>query len=297
MKTYKTILVGLECKNSDCLILEHIANMKNALGIQKVFFVHILKDVKLPANSEQKYVKHMTPLVEFRRTLITKYLEDKFIGLNDFDYEILVKDGTPEVEMPKMIQEQQIDLLVLGRKPRPGLTPLLWQLTDTAKCSILIVPKLIRRSSSKNLTPFDFCGSCKQAVNMAYYFRRLGLHKKIAYPYSKDHSLPLGSDITHSVVKGHNTKNYKKNILPENLIANCAVILEKRENLARKIVRYSLSKGANLIMIGYKGSNQLASFLFGSIAIKLAEISYRLPILIDKKRRVNIDILEAFISL
>ena len=42
-------------------------------------------------------------------------------------------------------------------------------------------------------------------------------------------------------------------------------------------------------MIGSKGRTKIASFLSGSIAAKLVEMSYHLPVLIDKKKGQNLD--------
>lgn len=281
MKKYKTVLVCLEGHHSDSIIIGHVEGIRDTLGVQKI------------------YVLHISGTSENKSRYIRQEVEQSFLKLEDVDYEIIVKDGNPELEIPRIASEKEIDLLVVGRKPRPGMTHLLRQLTDTAKCSVLIVPKIMGMKTCK-LAPIDFARGTKQAVNMAYFFKRLGINKKISYSYQKRRFLHSRSH--HSVeeqpkVKGQNITDYSKKIMPEDLIANCAIILEKRENLARKIMSYSLNKGANLIMIGCKGTNQLASFLFGSIAIKLAEISYRLPILIDKKRRVKTDTLEAFISI
>ena len=290
------MLVGLEGKNRDNVIVGHIANIKDTLGVQKIYFVHISRDLKVIDNF---YAKRLVINCENKRKQMILEMEQSLLKLGDQDYEILVKDGNPELEIPRIVSEKGIDLLVLGRRPRPGMTHLLRQLTDTAKCSVLIVPKMLGMKSG-NLAPIDFSCSSKQAINMAYYFKRLGIKKKGTYSYSKRlsfHSRSNRSVAGHSEVKGQNITDYSKKIVPEHLIASCAIILEKRENLARKIINYSLSKGANIIMIGCRGTNQLASFLSGSIAIKLAEISYRLPVLIDKKRRLNTDTLEAFISL
>ena len=295
MKKYKKILVGLDGQNSDSITIGHIARIKDTLGVQKIYFVHISRDLDV---IDHFYAKRLVLTRENKRKQIVREMEQAFLKLEDLDYEIIVKGGNPEIDIPRMVSENGIDLLVLGRKPKPGMTHLLRQLTDTAKCSVLIVPKM--GMTACNLAPIDFSRSPKQAIKMACYFRRLGINKKISYSSPKSsslHSRSYKSAEGLSEVKGQNSKNYSKKIVPEDLIANCAIILEKRENLARKIMSYSLSKGANLIMIGCKGTNQLASFLFGSIAIKLAEISYRLPILIDKKRRVNTDTLEAFITL
>jgi len=280
MKKYKTALVGLEGQHSDSITLGHMAGIRDILGVQKIYVVHITK------------------IGENQKRHITREMEQLLLKFDGPDFEMIVKDGNPELEIPRIVIEKGIDLLVLGREPKPGMTHLLRQLTDTAKCSVLIVPKILAMKNC-HLTPIDFSCNSKQAIKMAYYFKHPGSGKKISYSYPKRrplHSRSYRPVEGHSKATGQNMTEKKKKIVPEDLIANCAIILEKRENLARKIISYSLNKGANLIMIGCKGTNQLASFLFGSIAIKIAEISFRLPILIEKKRRVDTETLEAFIS-
>lgn len=284
-------MVGLENKSTDRYLIAYLIDLIEYFGIQKIFFMHISGRSRHHSNPELNYVNQLIPGNKNNDILVINNLQQAFKDFDDLEYDFIVKDGNPEIEIPRIIREREIDLLILGRKPRPGMTHLLRQLTDTAKCSVLIVPKIMRRKISRNFAPIDFFSSPKQAINMAYYLKRLGLNRKISSYY---HSSQLRKNKS---IKEENRSSKFKSIVPEDLIANCAIILSKRDNLAKQIFDYSLKKGANLIMIGSRGSNQLASFLFGSIAMKLAEFSYRLPILIDKKRRVNNDTLEAFISI
>jgi len=301
MKKYKRILVGLDNKSTDVNLLEYVSAMIDYLGIQKIFFIHISRRSKFYSNPELHYANLLFPGNKKNRAIMTSKLQQAFKDFHDLDYSIIIKDGNPELEIPRILKEQDIDLLVLGRKPRPGMTHLLRQLADTAKCSVLIVPKRSRNLKNEDLKPINFFSSPRQAINMAYYYKRLGSRKNsLLHSSSTYYSSQLNRHQSlegHSEHKDQNIVSSSHIIMPEDLIANCAIILAKQENLARKIFDYSLSKGANLIMFGYRGSNQLASFLFGSIAMKLAEISYRFPILIDKKSQMKNDTLEAFISL
>lgn len=294
-------MVGLDNKSTDVNLLEYVVSMIDYLGIQKIFFIHISRRSKFYSNPELHYSNLLFPGNRKNRAIMASKLQEACKDFHDLNYDIIIKDGNPELEIPRIIKEQDIDLLVLGRKPRPGMTHLLRQLTDTAKCSVLIVPKRIRNLKNVALKPINFFSSPRQAINMAYYYKRLGSRKKsLSHSSSTDYSSQINK---HQSFERHLENNEHKAVkgsqfmMPEDLIANCAIILAKQENLARKIFDYSLSNGANLIMFGFRGSNQLASFLFGSLAIKLAEISYRFPILIDKKSQMKNDTLEALISL
>ena len=296
MRKYKRLLVGLEGNDTDAIILGQISRIKDSLGIKRILFVHILNELNWIDNF---YAKGQMLSNENIRMRIIQDIERSFKQLDDLDYEIMVKHGNPEIEIPRIISEEKIDLLAMGKKPKPGMTHLFSQLLDSAKCSILIIPKISNESSNPELNPIDFLSNSNQAIKMAHYYQRLGLSgKTLSYSTSAYYSQYLRDNmckVRSSAINEVKT-DYSRSIQPEDIIAKCAIILAKRESFARKVLNYSLKKGANLIMFGYKGSNQLASFLFAGIAVKLAEVSYKLPILIDKKRRMKNDALVAFIS-
>lgn len=296
MKKYKRLLVGLEGNNTDAIIMGHISRIKDSLGVKRIIFVHILKELNRLDNF---YAKGQMLSYENIRMRIIQDIERSFKQLNDLDYEIMVKHGNPEIEIPRIIREENIDLLAMGKKPKPGMTHLFSQLLDSAKCSILIIPKISNELNNPELSPIDFLSNSNQAIKMAHYYKRLGLRgKNLSYTTSAYDSQHLRNNMyeVRSSRDNEVKTNYSRSIQPEDIIAKCAIILAKRDSFARKVLNYSLKKGANLIMFGYKGSNQLASFLFAGIAVKLAEVSYKLPVLIDKKRRMKNDALVAFIS-
>ncbi len=296
MKKYKRLLVGLEGNDTDAIILGHISRIKDSLGVKRILFVHILNELNW---IDDFYANGLMLSNENLRIRIIRDVERSFQELMDLDYDIMVEDGNPELEIPRIIREEEIDLLVLGRKPKPGMSNLFSQLLDTAKCSVLVIPKLSKEAITKDLNAMDFISNSKQAINMVHYFKRLGLSRKnlsyLSDAYDSQ-DLKMHMSNTRSSAINATETDYSRRVQPEDIIAKCAIILAKRESLARKILNYSISKGANLIMFGYKGTNQLASFLFAGIAIKLAEISHRLPILIDKRSRMKNDSLVALIS-
>lgn len=301
MKQFKRILVGLDGKDTDAIILEHIAKIKDSLDIQKIYFVHITKDLDLFDNSELLYAEHIAPVDENIRKLIISDLEMSFKKLDDLDYEIIVKDGNPGEEIQKLIKIKQIDLLVLGRKQRPGITYFSRQLASQTPCSVLFVPKSGHKQYKRILVPMDFSSNSKQAIEMALHYKKanedtviMPVHFYNVPPgYSK-----LGKSFNeYSKIMRKNTESQLRNIVPEELIANCVAILDKQENIAKMIFNYSLRKGADLIIIGSRGRTKIASFLFGSVAAKLVELSYHLPILIDKKQRMNMGAMKALMKI
>lgn len=290
-------MVGLDGKSSDTTILNHIERIKDAFNIQKIYFVHIAEDLCLPESSELLYSEHIAPMDENIRKVLIDDLEAAFKTLDDLKYEIIVKDGDPSTELLKLIDIKQIDLLVLGRKPKPGITYFSRQLASRAPCSVIFVPKSGHGEYRKILVPMDFTSTSKKALELAFTYQNDN-EKTDVFPVHF-YSVPKGYSKTgksfdeFSSIMKENAKNKFKDLLPRHLNKKFNLVLDKEENTAKNIFNYSLRKGADLIMIGSKGRTKIASFLSGSVAAKLVEMSYHLPILIDKRKGYNLDAMGA----
>ena len=289
--------MGLDGKSSDAIILQHISKIKDTFEIQKIYFVHIAEDLNPPKSSKLLYAEHLAPIDENIRKILIQDLEEEFKNLNDLEYEIIVKDGNPGEELIQLIEMKQIDLLVLGRKPKPGITYFSRQLASQAPCSVIFVPKSGHREYKKILVPMDFSSNAKQVLEKAISYQ--DEHESTEIIPVHFYSIPSGYSKTgksygeYSEIMRKNAERKFKDLTPITKGKKINLILDKKENLAKKIFNYSLRKGADLIMIGSRGRTKIASYLYGSVAAKLVEMSYHLPILIDKRKGHNMNALKA----
>jgi len=288
MKKFKRIMVGLDGKSTDQIILDYIEKMKLDFDLHKIYFVHITEDLNLPKSDELLYSEQLAPKDESIHKILITDLESAFTNLEEMDYEVIVKDGDPSEELLKLINIKQIDLLVLGRKPKPGITYFSRQLASRAPCSVVFVPKSEACEFRKILVPLDFSRTSRHALEVAFTYKNA--HNETELVPVHFYSVPSGYSKTGksfeqfaSILK-KNIKRKFKRLIPGYQQGKFDIILDKEENIAKKIFDYSLRKKADLIMIGSKGRTKIASFLSGSVAAKLVEISYHLPVLIDKKK-------------
>ena len=68
-------------------------------------------------------------------------------------------------------------------------------------------------------------------------------------------------------------------------------------NIALRIYNFSVKENASMIVIGSKGRTQVASILLGSIAEKLVRLNAEIPLIIVKKKRHNMDVLDVLLKI
>ena len=292
MKKFKRIMVGFDGTSSDTTILNYIEKIKDAFDVQKMYFVHIAEDLNIPQNSEVLYSEQLAPKDESIRKIIVNDLESAFKKLDGLEYEIIVRDGNPADEILKLIDIKQIDLLVLGRKAKPGITYFSRKLASQAPCSVIFVPKSDTQDLKKIMVPLDFSSTSRHALEVALKYKNDD--NKIEIIPVHFYSVPTGysksgkSFTEFSAIMENNVKGKFRGLVPSAQLKTFDFILDKKDNIAKKIFDYALRKKVDLIMIGSKGRTKIASFLAGSTAAKLVEMSAHLPVLIDKKKGYNL---------
>ena len=143
----------------------------------------------------------------------------------------------------------------------------------------------------------DFSNISKQALENAISYKDEHEGSEIIpvhfYNVPAGYSKSGKSFTEYSEIMRNNAKDKFRSIIPTGMENEVDIILDKEDNMAKKIFNYSLRKGVDLIMLGSKGRTKIASFLMGSVAAKLVEMSYNLPILIDKRKGYNLDVIGA----
>ena len=74
-------------------------------------------------------------------------------------------------------------------------------------------------------------------------------------------------------------------------------VLDKKNDVAKKIYQFALKNKASAIAVGSKGRTQVAAVLIGSIAEKLINLNSQIPTIVVKQRRHNMDFLEALLKI
>ncbi|MCC5938445.1 MAG: universal stress protein [Lunatimonas sp.] len=302
MKQFSKVMVGLDLTKMDETLLSNIKIWSPILGIEKIYFVHVAKDLSIPEELSKNYPDLLAPVDE---TIIRGIKHE----LNEFsfdptEYEIMVKEGSPMETVLRWCKIKDVDLLVMGRKKQlEGSGSLAKNLAQKSPTSVLFIPEGFGTDHpSKLLVPLDFSDYSRITVDLA-----LKLAAKVNATVACCHlyEVPAGYSKTgksYEEFKGIMLQNVQKDFAKftakhDYTDLPCEFILKEKQSEARYIIDYGKSFGADMVIIGSRGRTHSAAMLLGSVAEKLIQLNTEVPTLILKKKGENMSFLEALLKL
>ncbi|WP_209329858.1 universal stress protein [Lunatimonas salinarum] len=302
MKQFAKVMVGLDLTKMDETLLSNIKIWSPILGIEKIYFVHVSKDLSIPEDLSKNYPNLLAPVDE---TIVRGIKHE----LNEFsfdpsEYEILVKEGSPMETVLRWCKIKDVDLLVMGRKKQlEGSGSLARNLAQKAPTSVLFIPEGFGTDHpSKLLVPLDFSDYSHITVDLAMKLATK-IHASVACCHL--YEVPAGYSKTgksYEDFKGIMLDNAKKDFakfMAKYQFGNlpCDFILQEKDSEARYIIDYGKSLGADMVIIGSRGRTHSAAMLLGSVAEKLIQLNTEVPTLILKKKGENMSFLQALLKL
>ena len=138
------ILFATDFSEGSSNALPYAVDMAKQYGA-KLFFIHVIYDVSKTAGW---YVPHVSidemykDMEKSARAELEKSFIEEMKGLKDVEYIIL--KGTPHEEITRFVEENKIDLIVLGTHGRKGIDRMLFgstaeQVVRYAPCPVLSV--------------------------------------------------------------------------------------------------------------------------------------------------------------
>ncbi len=305
MEPFRKILFGLDGTDKDNIILQNFSLMSKFMDIQKIFFIHIPSISFLP-----RFVKNQFPEIEDQtdsnqRDQFYKKIETSFTEINKYDHDLVFQPGERSEVMIKFIVNNDIDFLVLGRKTSPGITYFSKKMGHLAPCSIGFFPNVVTEAFKRIVVPVDFSPISIEALSRAYFYKGnnpdlevLPVHFYYVHPgfYKIGKTFDEFSDI----MKENANKQFElmfSKIQDKPKYPDFDIVLDKHENLTKKIFEYTLSKSADLLLIGSRGRNKFASFMLGSVAVRLVDLLYHIPIIIEKDKAQSMGLIDAILEI
>ncbi|MBV6647441.1 MAG: universal stress protein, partial [Cyclobacteriaceae bacterium] len=114
-KPYKTALVGLDLTEMDDHLVQYAAMISKVFPMERIFFVHVAKDLQLPDDLLKEYPGLLDPLDDSIETDIQKNVDQHFEG-SAVETVCIVKEGNPIEKMLKLSKVKDVDLILMGRK-------------------------------------------------------------------------------------------------------------------------------------------------------------------------------------
>lgn len=302
-KPYKVALVALDLTAIDDRLIAYAAKMAKILPLERFFFVHVAKDLALPADLLKEYPDLVGPLDESIETDIKEKVA-RYFADTGVETKCIVKEGNPIDKILKLCKIKDVDLIFMGRKRNlVGSGIVSSGIARKCPCSLLLVTEESEAKLKKVLVPVDFsshsCLAMKQAVeaqsNNGFMITTMHVYSVPSGYHKTGKSLNEFAEI----MKSHAQKDFKKFMKTNKFSKDtpCEYVLTKDGKYADLVYRFAEKCGADLIIIGSKGRTPVSSILIGSVAEKLVYIDSHIPVLIVKSKGENMGILDALLKI
>ncbi|MFC4871119.1 universal stress protein [Negadavirga shengliensis] len=303
MEQFNKVMVGLDLSEMDDALISNLKYLAPLLGIEKVYFVHVARDLNLPEEVSKTYPDLMAPVDE----LITKEIAHEIKAADypkELEYEIQVKEGNAQERIIRWSKIKNIDLLVMGRKKSlEGSGSLVKNLAQKYPNPVLLIPEGFSfKPFEQILVPIDFSEYSIMTLKCALMLsQKTGAKITCCHLYG----VPAGYTKTgksfkeFSEIMLHNAKKEYKGFLSKNQFPDfeCEFILKEKKDEADNIIKFAKSIQTDLLIIGSRGRTQSAAILLGSVAEKLINNAYEIPILMLKKKGESMTFFEALFQL
>lgn len=293
MQTFKRALIALDLSNVDKSVLQFIAHHAEALGVQKLYLLHVIPDFAMPKQLDVAFQQKFAPDVPVDERVsnrLEKELREAFGGEPNVEWEIEVREGKPYEKLLRWIEVKKIDLLVVGKKAvseGSGITAK--RVARNAGCSVLFVPPIKSPKIKHLVVPNDFSEHSAKAIQVAVRLsQQMG-----GVPVHSLHIIPLPpEDYYNRFEPGQgyrgllmeSAKKAGSDFFKEHRLRDEDIVEAYRENFTnatpQHIIAYAEEKDPAMLVMGAKGHSPFETFLFGSVTEKLSESVEQQPLLV-----------------
>ncbi|MFD2203715.1 universal stress protein [Shivajiella indica] len=303
MKNFTKAMVGLDLTEMDDILIKKLAIISGILGIEKLYFIHVAKDLSIPEELIKKYPDLMVPTDESIKAEIMGIVDAAEFPEN-LEMEVIVEEGKPMETVLRWAKIKDVDVLIMGRKEQlEGSGSLAKNMAHRAPCTVLFLPERFNAGLPKKLlVPLDFSDHSVLTLEFAQRLSDeidaeiLGMHVysvPIGY-YKTGKSHEEFAQIMESHARNDFQKFLTKNKIPE---FDCLFILREDGNEGQFIIDTAKENGADMILMGSRGRTASAAALLGSFAEKLVNANNQVPMLIFKKKGETMSFLDALLKI
>lgn len=304
MYKFKRLLVCLDQSEMDETLIKAAAEYATFGQASDMYFVTVVKSLEVPDSVSNIYPNLSVPLDENIEQKMRESIKDAFKDIS-CDYHFDVLEGDPTHQIIHWAQVKNIDLIILGKKKYhigKGITSR--NIVNITHCSALFVSANCKIEPKRILLPTDFSEASHLAFQKAVGIAEItGASLTCLHTYEVPtgyHTTGKTYDEFAEIMVQHSQDDFKEfikeetNIVPE---IKAEYLLDKHGHPHIIVSEYAQINEYDLIIIGSKGRTTLSSLLLGSIAAKLVEIDFEVPILVIKAKDENLKLLDAIMQL
>lgn len=295
MESFEKVLIGLDNTEMDNGLMQMANFLSRLNGTKEIHFLHVIKNTFISKSLLNEFPTLISDaLKERKKSLLAQIsnLADESLT-NKMKFEVLV--GTPQKEILKKADIEQIDLLVLGKKS--SLAPretMINSLTKKAECSLLIVPQGFQGAGfNRILVPIDYSKGAHMALKLAAKLQRTDLSNTeiltqniftvpTGYHYTGKSFEEFAEIMRQNAV--HDYKNFVSDLDLKDANIKSIYTLDKQEDLISVISTTAKQMDADAVVIGAKLRTSSSTFFTPCSAEKLLRQHLSLPVFVIRKK-------------
>ena len=299
MYSFNKLIVALDNTPHDSTLVEAASFISTLSGTKEVCFINIVKDLNIPKKISAEFPDIVNNAIKERREKIEKVIAAKFT-YKRAKTSVEIKSGNPTSAILKHSIENDIDLILVGRKNRTkdGGT-IITRLARKAACSLLVIPENYPSDVKKILVPIDFSEysieALEQAIDLAIpHLPNVKIYVQNVYqvPYGY-HYTGKSFDEFADIMRENAEKDFKafiSTIDTHKVDLEPIYTLDRTDNIISKIYSAGISLDVDAIIFGAKGRTDTTAIFIGSSAEKLIHIDSTIPLMVvrPKGRRAGI---------
>ena len=302
MYRFNNLLIDLIDEEQDLYLLQYAMKIAKLADSSKIYITKTIEKDLIPDEIRNDYKELVVTKNEIR-----EYIDNSIEGfkeLKDFNkYSIEVLEGNHLDEILKFIINNDIDMLITGRKPDVKESATFAEkITRKATCSVMTVPCCIFSDFSKILVPVDFSEPCEYALDVAIAVAKAKNISEIQAVHF--YRVPIGFHKTGKsyeefaeIMKKNSQKEYEKfikNIDDKGITIRMEFRLD--EKIEKGILEMIDEKGTDLIVMASRGRGAgIASLLSTKTERVLSHTT--MPLLAVKPKGSGLSIIQTLLEL
>lgn len=290
-------MLPLDLSETDNTLLKYASLISPILQNEEFILMHVIQDQILLPEDQQK--------MDDIEKAVTKELKEKTQTIcQSTRCTVVVKHGNLHKQAIKFINENKIDLAMIGLKKNHSIRDILdGELLRSSQAKILYIPEDIPAQITDILVPVDFSKfsklAMKQALNVA---EKTGAQVKCLnivnppkhfFPYLEDESKEH-QEVVKLMQKEFDKFIKELEITDPNL--QCDYIMANEEEIGKQIYQYARDHNHDLIVLGSGTKTLLESYFSKNVVKKVTENDYDIPVLIVKGVKKPVDLWKSMVK-
>lgn len=297
MNRFRRLLLDSSLREEEAPLFVWAAHIARLAEAESIEFIHAWSAPEIPPAVREKYPWLLAPGEETARSRLESLVEEHFDGPEGIDKRITVIEGNAAHAVLTHAQENDLDLIIVGRHEVTGLAE---KVSRKAPCSVLTIPDGCDPGFARILVPVDFSASSEYALEVATAFGAAGKAEQITALHA--FAIPQGSH--RAAIPEREIAAALADYTADRLDRFIEPWEEQGVSIRPKLVQHNFAPSAvcrevaegrhDLVVFGSRGKDAVAATLLGSTAEEILRQA-TVPVLTVKKKGTGLSLLRALL--